>query len=118
LNEALRRDGAGSGGATNETDAIRVKFSTFKLKDIDDGIALIESEGDLTSDKSESNLMGYSVTSNLQGDQQGEYEIDTKTGMLLKNKVTAKVEGSIQIMGKDVPLTIKTTVKMNGKKIR
>ena len=92
--------------------------STFKLKDIDDGVAFIESEGEMTSDKNESNLMGYSVTSNLQGNQQGEYEVDTKTGMLLKNKVTAKVEGSLQLMGKDIPVTIKTTVKMNGKKIK
>ncbi|AEW03411.1 hypothetical protein A4D02_35995 [Niastella koreensis] len=91
--------------------------SSYTLKDIDDGIAYIESEGQMTSDKSNASVMGTSVTSNLKGNQTGEYEVDAKTGMLLKNKVIAKVEGSIQMMGNDIPVTIKTSIRMNGKKI-
>lgn len=91
--------------------------SSYTLKDIDDGIAYIESEGQMTSDKSNASVMGTAVTSNLQGNQTGEYEVDAKTGMLLKNKVTAKVEGKIQMMGNDIPVTIKTSIKMSGKKI-
>jgi hypothetical protein len=91
--------------------------SDYKLKDIDDGVAIIESEGELASDKGQVDVMGTLVSGNLQGNQQGEYEVDTQTGMMLKNKVTAKVEGSLQMAGKDIPVTIKTTVTMNGKKL-
>ncbi|OQP54576.1 hypothetical protein A4H97_21645 [Niastella yeongjuensis] len=91
--------------------------SKYKLKDVDDGIAYISSEGQIESDKTEAKVMGYPVTGNLQGSQSGEYEVDAKTGMLLKNKVTAKVEGSFLMMGREIPVTIKTEVKMAGKKI-
>jgi hypothetical protein len=57
--------------------------------------------------------MGTLVSGNLQG----KYEVDTQTGMMLKNKVMAKVDGSLQMAGKDIPVTIKTTVTMNGKKL-
>lgn len=91
--------------------------SDYKLKDINDGVAEVESKGEMTSDKGEVNMMGTSVKGDLQGKQDGEYEIDTKTGMLLKNKVNAKIEGSFQMAGKDIPVIIKTTVNMNGKKL-
>jgi hypothetical protein len=91
--------------------------SDYKLKDINDGVAEVESKGEMTSDKGEVNMMGTSVKGDLQGKQDGEYEIDTKTGMLLKNKVNAKIEGSFQMAGKDIPVIIKTIVNMNGKKL-
>jgi hypothetical protein len=56
--------------------------SDYKLKDINDGVAEVESKGEMTSDKGEVNMMGTSVKGDLQGKQDGEYEIDTKTGML------------------------------------
>jgi hypothetical protein len=92
--------------------------STFTLKDIEDGIAHIESEGEMTSNKGEANVMGYLVTSDLQGDQQGEYEVETQTGMVLKNNTTSKLKGTMQMMGKEIPVTMKTTITMNGKKVQ
>lgn len=91
--------------------------STFKLKDIEDGIATIESEGEMTSDKAEANTMGYSVTSDLKGDQEGEYQVETSTGMVLKNNTSSTLKGTFQMMGKEIPVTIKTTLIMNGKKM-
>lgn len=91
--------------------------STFKLKDMEDGIASIESEGEMTSDKDETQVMGYAVTSDLQGDQQGEYEVETKTGMVVKNNTISKLKGTLQMMGKEIPVTMKTTLKMSGRKI-
>jgi len=43
--------------------------SDFKLKDIDDGVAIIESDGKLASDKGQVNVMGTMVSGNLQGNQ-------------------------------------------------
>jgi hypothetical protein len=92
--------------------------SNFKLKDIEDGIATIESEGELTSEKGETSMMGYSVTSNMQGDQEGEYQVETNTGMVLKNNTTSTLKGSLQMMGKEIPVSIKITLTMNGKKVQ
>jgi len=99
-------------------DVLLNETSNYKLKDIDDGIAYIESEGQMESDKTEAKIMGTAVTGNLQGNQTGEYEVDAETGMLLKNKVSAKVEGSFLMMGREIPVTIKTEVKMTGKKVK
>lgn len=92
--------------------------SNFKLKDVDDGIATIESKGEVASDKVDASMMGQSVTASLNGDQQGKYEIEAQTGMLLKNKTNAKMEGTIQMMGRDIPVTIETTLKMDGGKVK
>jgi len=91
--------------------------STYKLKGIEEGIATIESEGEMTSDKTETSLMGYPVTSDLKGDQEGEYQVETNTGMVLKNKTSSALKGNLQMMGREIPVTIKTTLTMNGKKM-
>jgi hypothetical protein len=91
--------------------------STFTLKEIDGGIATIESEGEMSSEPGESNVMGYTVTNNFQGNQQGEFEVETQTGMVLKNNTTSRLKGAMQLMGKEVPVTMKTTITMKGKKL-
>jgi hypothetical protein len=90
--------------------------STFKLKNIEEGVATIESEGEITSDKAATKLIGYAVTSDLKGEHQGEYAVETSTGMVLKNITSSKLEGTMEVMGKEVPVTIKTRLTMNGKK--
>jgi len=92
--------------------------SQFTLKDIDDGTAQLSSEGKLLGDSASVQLMGYTVTPNLKGTQEGEYEMDTHTGMLLGAEINARVEGTIQMMGFDVPLTFEVHVKMKGQKLR
>ena len=92
--------------------------SSFKLKDIEDGVATIESEGELTSEKGQSNMMGYSVTSDMKGDQESEYQVETNTGIVLKNNTSSTLKGSLQMMGKEIPVTIKTRLAMNGKKVK
>lgn len=92
--------------------------STFKLKEIEDGIATIESEGEMTSEKAEASMMGYSVTSDLQGDQEGEYQVETSSGIVLKNNTSSSLKGTLQMMGREIPVTIKTTLTMSGKKVQ
>jgi len=61
--------------------------------------------------------MGQVVTTNLVGKQEGEYEMDVRTGMLIKSNINAHVTGTIQIMGKDVPVEVTTVTKMIGNKV-
>jgi Family of unknown function (DUF6263) len=104
--------------STPQQDLNLTIASLFTLKDIDDGTARLTSEGKLSGDSTSMQLMGYSVTPDLKGTQEGEYEMDTHTGMLLSAEIHAKVEGNIQMMGYDVPLTFEVTVKMKGQKLR
>ena len=81
--------------------------NSFTLTDIHDQTAFIESDGQITSD-SLTNFMGMEVTTDLKGQQKGEFELETKTGMLKRAKVTVDVKGTFQVMGREIPLTIET----------
>lgn len=103
---------------TNQESGIGLDAnSIFTLKAINSDVAIIEVEGDISSDNTAANLLGLNDASvNLKGSQEGEYEIETKTGMLISCNLSAKVEGKVQAMGQDIPVTIKTSVKINGRK--
>ncbi|MEP7373192.1 MAG: DUF6263 family protein [Chitinophagaceae bacterium] len=89
----------------------------YTLKAINDDIAIITSEGIMTSDKLSNSVVGYSnVAGKLEGKQKGEFEVETKTGILISSKVMANIEGVLQVMGKDIPVKIKTSIKMIGRK--
>lgn len=92
-------------------------ISYFKLKDINEDVAIIESDGDMTSDGKMIQLMGYSVTPSLKGKQHGEYEMDVHTGMLISSKITASVEGTLQLPNMQVPVSIASNVSMHGSKL-
>jgi hypothetical protein len=89
----------------------------FTLKSISDGIAHVESHGEIQSDTSSANLMGYNVSTDLKGEQNGEYEVDIKSGMMLNGKISSETNGNVQVIGRDVPLKIKVEIKINGKRI-
>jgi hypothetical protein len=92
--------------------------NSYTLKEIKDSIAFIFSETEMASDSATSNIMGYDVMADLKGKQHGEYEVETKTGMLSNAKITADIEGTIQLMGRDVPVNITMSVKINGHKLK
>ena len=104
---------------TDAVNELNLKIKTiYELKDIDEDITTLESEGILANEKVQGNLMGYDVTANLSGKITGEYEHETKTGMLLKSRVSSKMEGTIEVMGREVPVTIRTLLSITGKKIK
>lgn len=91
--------------------------SIYTLKAINDDIAVITSEGIMVSDKASNSVMGYSgVTAKLEGKQKGEFEVETKTGILIISNITADIKGVLQVMGREIPVEIKTTIRMTGRK--
>ena len=91
----------------------------FTLKKIDDDIAYIDSEGDIVSDSISANLTSYNnVQTNLNGHQEGKYEMEAKTGMMINSKISAKINGMVVMMGREVPVVMKTTVKTEGRKVK
>ncbi len=87
----------------------------YRLTAIHDGIAHIESEGEITSDSSVISMMGYQVAPDLKGKQHGSFQMEMNTGMLLSATITNSVEGTIQVQARDIPVTIESSVKMNRK---
>jgi hypothetical protein len=88
----------------------------YRLKDIHNGVAYINSESDLESDNTPIAMLGASVIPNLKGTQEGKYEMEAKTGMLLNGAITSEVKGNMQMMGREVPVKIKTKVNIKGEK--
>jgi hypothetical protein len=104
----LTTDGNGDFGLKSHT--------FYQLKAINEDIALIESEGDMESDAVTADaLPGFASMTDLKGKQQGRYEMDVRTGMLRNCTITSTITGTIQVMGREVPVTIDNTVKLEGK---
>lgn len=92
--------------------------TTYFLKDINNEIALIETSADIVSDSLPSDLMGYEVAADLKGSQFGEIMIETKTGMLVSARLSAKIEGTLELMEREIPVLIETRVEIKSKKIK
>lgn len=92
--------------------------TTFKLKSIVAGVALIEAEGDLESVPNTSQAIGYNTQAHIKGQQKGRYEMEVKTGMLIASQVTSTLKGTMQVMGREIPVTIEMTQDVKGRKIK
>jgi hypothetical protein len=91
--------------------------TTYTLQNVRDGIAFIESDGTMTNDKNATVVMGQTVTGNLSGKQEGNYQVDVVSGMLLTSEIHSTVKGTLQIIGREVPVVVKNTTTAKGKKI-
>jgi hypothetical protein len=61
--------------------------------------------------------MGNEVVMNTKGKQEGHFEMDIVTGLLANGQSTTSMEGNFQVMGKDIPVSIKVTKHITGKKL-
>ncbi|MGN6600929.1 MAG: DUF6263 family protein [Ginsengibacter sp.] len=84
------------------------------LVSIDDGIAAIKSTGRIETDSSATSIMGFPMNSDLKGNQEGNYEMNIKSGMLEDGKITTKINGSLEVLGRQIPLTIDIKIKIEG----
>jgi len=90
----------------------------FTLKSINAGIAVIKCLGTISNTNEPANIsgIGNNVKANLEGEQQCEYEIETKTGMVINSHVKAKFQGTVEVMGRTIPIKVKASVNVNGKR--
>lgn len=88
--------------------------SIYTLKAINDDIAVIAAEGIISNDGTNA-VMGYNnATVNLKGSQKAEFEVETKTGMLINGSIKMAVNGKLLVMGREVPIEIESSIKMKG----
>jgi len=90
--------------------------SSFQLKEIVDGTAVVHSEGEIRSEGT-GEMGGATFTADLKGKQDGEFEMESETGMLLSSNINSTIAGAMNIMGRNVPITITTSTKMQGRKV-
>lgn len=90
--------------------------STFTFDDLDGNIATVQSTAVINTDN-KMTIMGNEVVANMKGNQEGQFETDTATGLLMKSETTTAIDGSMQMMGKDIPLSIKITKRIDGRKL-
>ncbi len=111
----------GDAWSSSEQQTTDLKFlidTKNTLSSVNNGLAEVETESTITSDKNSSGtVMGYGVASNLKGEQTGTFAVDTATGMLMKGKTKASVEGTVQVMGRNIPITIEMKRTIEGKKL-
>jgi hypothetical protein len=92
--------------------------ASCQLKEIIDGTAVIESNGEITSDKSSGAMGGVSYTTDLKGTEQGTVAMELTSGMLLSSSGESEIKGSVSSMGRDIPVTISINTKILGKKVK
>lgn len=91
--------------------------TSYILTSIADSIASVDAVSDFNKTSSTADILGTSVTTTLQGNQEGNYKIDMRTGLLQKGKSNTSLEGTFQVMGRDVPVKMKITKTLSGKKL-
>ncbi len=84
--------------------------SSYTVKDIKDGVAIIDVESKVEPGEGEA-LMGMKVT--LNGTQKGTMEINVKSGIIVKSTMDQTMDGTVGMMGMSFPMKIngQTTIE-------
>jgi hypothetical protein len=89
----------------------------YTLESINDNIAIITAQAKLKSDGGASSIVGYSnAVAELEGTQEGQLQVDMQSGMLISSETDSEIGGSIQLMGREIPLTVRNSIRLKGKK--
>lgn len=88
----------------------------YTLNSIDDGIASIDLESNYKSDGTikQLNLLGEKVQADLSQKTTGSIEVELATGILQQGQWKSNIDGTIEVMGRVVPveLTVKKSVSI------
>ncbi|MBO9204405.1 MULTISPECIES: DUF6263 family protein [Niastella] len=88
--------------------------STCTFDDLDGKLATVTSAAQINTDD-KLTITGTEVPASIKGSQKGKFITDIGTGLLMEAKTTIALEGSVQSMGKDYPLSIKITKLITSK---
>jgi hypothetical protein len=95
-----------------EADA---KYTFTRIKN---GLAEIEMASTIANAKNQqTSVMGQQVASDIKGKHNGIIRIDTATGLLLNQSTSTAMEGTVQVMGRQMPIELNLKRQMNGRKL-
>lgn len=102
----------------SQKSEIDLTFSNnYFFEDVKDGVAYLESKADINTENSNISIMNINLTASLKGKQTSNFKIDINNGMVLEGKTKTNIEGSMQAMGKDVPISIETSTTTSSRKM-
>ncbi len=104
--------------SSNEANALGLKMQTkYTLNKIENDIAAIQAQSNLHVNDTTINFMGFDASVNVKGNGDNKFTINTITGMLTTDVETITIEGKVKILGKEVPVKIKTKKEISVKKL-
>lgn len=89
---------------------VRVR-NKYQLISIEKGIAHIELQGRISSDNAEQT---QNSDMQLKGTQNGEMDIDIKSGLVLNGKISQQLSGNMNITGQTTPVDIESDIYILG----
>ena len=103
---------------TEEHNEINLRInSEYTLKSIHDGVAVIQSDGEISSADSTGSAMGYNFAVSLKGRQEGQFEVQVATGMVVSSSLESQIEGDMDVMGRKVPMRVSSKVEVLGRPV-
>lgn len=93
---------------------VRVR-NRYQLVSVKDGVAHVELQGRITSDNA---LQTQDSDMQLKGMQNGEMEIDIKSGLVVSGKISQQLSGKMNITGQSTPVDIESNIYIMGSVIR
>ena len=107
----------------NTVDASGIKLNTlnqYTLNSVNNNMAELTSKTDMDNidgSNISQQMLGMNVTMNLKGKDESTYSIDLSTGMVLHTTSNTSLKGTVQAVGKEIPITIKSYKEITTKKV-
>ncbi|WP_316806032.1 DUF6263 family protein [Pedobacter agri] len=91
-------------------------ITKYTLKDVKNGIAYLNISGTLTS-KGDFETMGNKMQTDLTGTNNGDAELDLKSGLILKSHLRMEMNGTMTAMGQKINFELQGINKIVGKEL-
>lgn len=91
-------------------------ITRYTLKEVKDGIAYLNINGTLLS-KGAFETMGNKMETDLTGTNNGDAELDIKTGLILDSHLRIEMSGTMQSVGQKIDFDLQGINKIKGKEI-
>lgn len=91
--------------------------TTYKLVSVEDGMINLTAETQIDNQGTDLKTMGYSVNTSLHGDANSSYDIESATGFLVGSKQESTLKGTLQMMGQELPIKIRSTKLVGVRKL-
>jgi len=109
----------GDSWTKKDTQSTELKLNlttAYTLESVKDSTAEIKSASEINNLNTTADLMGYNATVNFKGTEKGTIKIDLRTGLLLNQKSTINVKGTVELNATKVPVIIKMTREIVARK--
>ena len=84
-------------------------ITKYTLKQVNGSDGVVSMTGDLKISR-EIEQQGMTMQMDMSGITSGEYTFDVATGLIKSRKATTKANGTVDVMGQTIPMTLETTV--------